>query len=84
MSPENFGSVMPDTVIPVLSTLVPEADIPPELRQALDDRAREKAAFAALSGELIQALRPEMDRLVNELVRSTVQQIWQKRTRLDG
>lgn len=84
MNPADLGAVMPETAIPVLSTLVPEVDISSELRLALDARARDQAAFAALSDELVQALRPEMERLVTELVRSTVQQLWQKRTRIDG
>lgn len=84
MNPADLGAVMPETVIPVLSTLVPETDVSPALKLALDARARDQAAFAALSDELVQALRPEMERLVTELVRSTVQQLWQKRTRIDG
>jgi hypothetical protein len=86
MTPSNADPVpgMPDSAIPVLSTLVPEADVPPALRLVLDARAREKAAFAALSDDLIQALRPEMERLVTDMVRTTCQQLWQKRTRIDG
>ncbi len=73
-------SGVPDTVLPVLSAAMPESDIPEALRAALDARAQEKAAFMALSDELLHALRPEMERLTTELVRTGLREVWRKRS----
>ncbi len=72
---------VPDTVMPVLSAVVPESDIPEALRAALDARDHEKEAFMALSDELLHALRPEMERFAAELVRRSLQEAWRMRSR---
>lgn len=78
-----FG--VPDTVLPVLSAVVPESEVSDALRSALDARAQEKAAFMAMSDELLHALRPEIERLTAELVRSSLQQAWRMRPQhVDG
>lgn len=74
---------IPNSVMPILSAVVPESDIPQALRSALDARAHEKAAFMALSDELLGVLRPELERLATELVRSSLHQAWRMRSRTD-
>lgn len=81
LSSSAFGPVPPDSVVPVLTAVVPESDITVALRAALDARAQEKAAFMSLSDELLHALRPEMERLMADLVRSSLQQTWRMRHR---
>jgi hypothetical protein len=83
---EFFTAKMP-SVIPVLSTVIPELQIPETLRVALDARQLEKEAFMALAEELVQELRPEMARLATnmatELVQSSIRQVWIKRIQMD-
>jgi hypothetical protein len=75
-------SDMPSGVIPLVSTLVPAADISPALCAALDARDAEKAALMDIEANLLQALRPEIERLTTQLVRSSVREIWAKRSDL--
>lgn len=64
---------LPDE-IPTLTQAV--EDVPPAIEAALDARAAEKQAFMALSGELLQQLRPEFDRLAAGLVLRTLETAW--------
>lgn len=66
--------------VPVLTQIVPPADVPPALGVALDARMAEKQALLDLSQDLIQKLKPEVDRLASELVQRTLQEIWEKRS----
>lgn len=75
-------SEMPSGTIPVLSTVVPHSDIPQALKAALDARDRDKAALLAIEANLLQALRPEIERLSTTLVRNGVRQVWLERTHL--
>jgi hypothetical protein len=67
------------TVIPVLTHVVPASDIPAAVLAALDARQAEKASVMALSQELMQNLRPELDRMATELVQRSVEGMWAKR-----
>ena len=81
---ESAVSVEPvPSVVPVLSVVIPEAQIPPEVKAALDATASERAAFMALADELVQALRPELERLTTELVQRSLRQAWAHRTKID-
>lgn len=71
-------SLAPDQV-PVLTQLVPASDVPAALGVAWEARMAEKKALMALSDELIENLRPELDRLTSELVQRTLQGLWAKR-----
>lgn len=71
----------PDAVIPVLTDLLPESELTDALRAALDARAHEKSVFMNLSVELLDVLRPEMERMVTELVHKSVDQAWRLRSR---
>lgn len=73
-------SEMPSGVIPVLTLVVPFADIPQGLASALTARTHEKAALLAMEADLLQALRPEIERLATEVVRNSVREVWQKRS----
>ena len=79
-------SILP-SVIPVLSTVIPDLQIPETLRVALDARQLEKEAFMALADDLVNELRPEMARLATEvateMVRSSIRQVWIKRFQTD-
>ena len=82
LSPSEPESGMPDSVMPVLSVVVPEAAISEALRAALDALDHEKSAFMALSDDMLDALRPEMERLATELVRKSLYQAWRVRSRI--
>jgi hypothetical protein len=71
------------SVVPVLSVVIPEAQISPVVKAALDAKASERAAFMALADELVQALRPELERLTTELVQRSLRQAWAHRTKID-
>lgn len=58
-------------------------DVPPAVTLALDARLAEKQALMALSEELEQNLRPEIERLTKDMVQRTLQGVWDKRARLD-
>jgi len=73
-------SPMPSGSIPVLSTVIPEVDIPRDLRAALDGLAQNKADWMAMESHLLQTLRPEMERLTTELVRTGLREAWRKRS----
>jgi hypothetical protein len=85
MTPAEWGGSpekMP-TVIPVLSTVVPDSEIPAAVLAELDSKALEKAQFMALTEGLVQELRPELERLATELVRRSLGQVWTARSKLD-
>lgn len=69
-------------VVPILSAVVPEAQISLSLKAALDARESERASFMALADDLVQSLRPELERMTTELVQRSVRQAWVKRFRL--
>ena len=68
--------------IPVLTHVVPTSDIPAAVLAALDARLAEKASVLALSHELMQNLRPELDRMASELVQRSVEGMWAKRAEI--
>ena len=68
--------------IPVLTHIVPSSDIPAAVLVALDARLAEKASVLALSHELMQNLRPELDRMASELVQRSVEGMWAKRAEI--
>jgi hypothetical protein len=70
-------------VVPVLSTVVPESQIPPHLMDALDARELERASFMALADDLVQVLRPELERMTTELVQRSLRQAWANRFRAE-
>ena len=70
------------TAIPVLTHVMPTSDIPAAVLVALDARMAEKASVLALSAELMQNLRPELDRMASELVQRSVEGMWAKRAEI--
>jgi hypothetical protein len=68
--------------IPVLKTVVATREIPALLLAALDARLAEKASVLALSQELMNNLRSELDRMAAELVQRSVQAMWEKRAEI--
>jgi hypothetical protein len=71
-----------DGAIPVLTSAVATSEIPAALLAALDARLAEKASVLALSQELMNNLRPELDRMAAELVQRSVQGMWDKRAEI--
>ncbi len=82
MTTDPARETAPDDVpqaIPLLTEAIPLTDVPPAVLAALDARQAEKASVLALSQELMQNLRPELDRMAAELVQRSVQGMWAKR-----
>ncbi len=71
------------SVIPVLNVAIPDAEIPQAVRAAMDAQALERTAFMALADELVQELRPELERLTTELVQRSLRRAWAQRSSLD-
>lgn len=65
--------------VPLLTDRLADGEFPAALGLALDARMAEKQALLDLSLELVQNMRPELDRLTAELVQRTLQGLWQKR-----
>jgi hypothetical protein len=68
--------------IPILTQDMVLGQVPQAVTLALDARAAEKRALMALSDELVQNLRPEIERLAVDLVQRTLQGVWDKRARI--
>lgn len=83
--PHDGPTVVPDS-IPTLTQDMSLGHVPQAVSLALDARAAEKQALMALSEEMVQNLRPEIERLTYDLVQRTLQAVWDKRARtyLDG
>ena len=73
-------TVVPDP-IPTLTQDMALGHVPKAVSLALDARAAEKQALMGLSEELVQNLRPEIERLTSEMVQRTLQGVWDKRAR---
>jgi hypothetical protein len=80
-TPDAGQSLAPDQ-IPTLTQSMAVPQVPLAVGLALDARAAEKKALMALSEELVQSLRPEIERLTAELVQRTLQGVWDKRARI--
>lgn len=68
--------------IPTLSNDMTMVNVPRAVSLALDARAAEKAALMALSEELVQNLRPEIERMTSDMVQRTLQGVWDKRSKI--
>jgi hypothetical protein len=80
-TPDSGHSVTTDQ-IPTLTQDMVVPLVPQAVSLALDARAAEKKALMALSEELVQNLRPEIDRLTADLVQRTLQGVWDQRARI--
>lgn len=69
--------------IPTLSQDMVMGDVPVAVSLAMDARAAEKAALMALSVDLVQKLRPEIERMTSDMVQRALQGEWDKRWRND-
>lgn len=67
--------------IPTLSQDMALVDVPAAVSLAMDARAAEKAALMAMSEDLLQKLRPEIERMTSDRVQRALQGEWEKRTR---
>ena len=67
--------------IPTLTQAMVVSNAPQDILEALNTRAEERGALMALSDELVQNLRPEIERLTADLVQRTLQEVWDKRSR---
>lgn len=66
--------------IPTLSQDMALVDVPAAVSLAMDARAAEKAALMALSADLVQNLRPEIERMTSDMVQRALQGVWDKRS----
>ena len=66
--------------VPVLTSPVPAADVPLALSWALEARLAEKRALLDLSDQLVQSLKPELERMTAELVQRALEGLWEKRS----
>ncbi|MBP8149045.1 MAG: hypothetical protein KAY21_04935 [Limnohabitans sp.] len=66
-------------VIPVLTKRVPPAELAPDMVQAFDKLQTEKTNFFALADALRENLRPELERLAEDLVQRTLRDAWMQR-----
>jgi hypothetical protein len=80
--PGPFPSEMPVGAIPVLSTVLTDEAVSQALRDALDKLEQDKLDWTALEGQILQTLRPEMERLTAELVQKTLREVWLQRSQL--
>ncbi len=80
-TPHVGPNVVPDP-IPTLTQDMVLGHVPMAVSLALDARAGEKQALMGLSEELVQNLRPEIERLTVEMVQRTLQGVWDKRARM--
>ena len=69
--------------IPTLTQDMVLVQVPQAVTLALDARAAEKQALMDLSDELVQNLRPEIERLTADMVQRTLQGVWDQRARMD-
>ncbi len=67
--------------IPTLTQDMALGLVPKAVSLVLDVRAAEKQALMALSDELEQRLRPEIERMTADLVQRTLQAVWDQRAR---
>lgn len=67
--------------IPTLTKSMVIEDVPDAVRLALEARAAEKRALLALSDELVNNLRPDIERLTADLVQRALAGLWEKRAR---
>lgn len=67
--------------IPTLNQDMALGDVPEAVSLALDVRAAEKVALMDLSEELVRNLRPEIERMTNDMVQRALQGVWDKRSR---
>ena len=73
--PSSFPMNVP-TTIPVLTNVVPREEVFPGTLAALQDRLAEKASFFAMADALKDTMRPELERLVDEVVQRTLISAW--------
>lgn len=82
-----FESAVPlgavPSAIPVLRVGIPDAEIPQALRAALDEQELARAQFMASADELIQELRPELERFATEWVQRSLHRAWVQHSKLD-
>lgn len=70
----------PASVIPVLTSVVSQSDVSPGTLSALQARQAEKASFFALADALKESLRPELERMANDVVQRSLQAAWAQKS----
>lgn len=80
-NPEVFNT-MAMGHIPTMTQFMSVPNAPLAVHLALDARAAEKRALLDLSDELVQNLRPDIERLTADLVQKTLAGVWEKRSSL--
>ena len=70
------SSAPPLHTIPTLSDAVPPAQVPQALQAVLQGRLAEKAQLDEMAMHLLEKLRPEVEQMVTQTVRSALRSAW--------
>ena len=73
------SSAPPLHTIPTLSDAVPAAQVPQALHAVLQGRLAEKAQLDEMAMHLLEKLRPEVEQMVTQTVRSALRSAWMDR-----
>lgn len=68
-------------VMPVLSNAIPDEQVSDALINGLDVLADQKAQFMDSADDLIQTLRPQMERMLIELVHRSLSLAWASKSK---
>ena len=82
-SPTHAGRPAAPGPSPTLTQDMVVDHVPEAVSFAMDLRVAEKQALMGLSDELVQNLRPEIERLTSDLVHRTLQSVWNQRAKND-
>jgi hypothetical protein len=69
----------PVNAIPTLSDAVPAAQVPQALQAVLQGRLAEKAQLDEMAVHLLEQLRPQVEQMVTQTVRSALRSAWLER-----
>ena len=79
---ESCPPEIPGGAIPVLSMVLPDEAVSPDLRDALNARIQDKLDWMALEVHILKTLQPEMERLITERVRNSCREAWLQRSQV--
>ena len=71
--------VPPLHVIPTLTDALPSEQVPQALKAVLDGRLAEKAPLDEMAMHLMEQLRPQVEQMVTQTVRSALRSAWLER-----
>ena len=75
---EGMGADIPLSSVPVLRSVIAPSELPEHALAQLEARMAARAHWMALGPSVAEALRPELERLMADLVRRNVQEAWRE------